>query len=130
MLTFNTILRHENVNPQNVRLVRHQDSRAAAGRTPYDLWRANDGRLEQYQRIQKHERFDVGHELATFVVTPAGDTLFIGLFRVAGIGVAPPGTIDPIAQEDRAGLHLYDIQREDRLSEYAGHLVIDWGRGY
>ena len=27
-------------------------------------------------------------------------------------------------------MHLYDIQREDRLSEYVGYLVIDWGKGY
>ena len=45
MLTFNTILRHENIEPKNVRLVRHQNNDAVLGRTPYDLWRAGDGRL-------------------------------------------------------------------------------------
>jgi hypothetical protein len=130
MLTFNTILKHENIDPKTVQLVRHQDNRAVVGRTPYELWRAGDGRLETYQRIQKNDRFEVGNLLASFVVTPSGDTLFIGLFRVNGIGIAPPGTIDPVVEEDRAGLHLYEIQREDRLSEYVGHLVIDWGKGY
>ena len=130
MLTFNTILKYENIDPKNVQLVRHQDNRAATGRTPYDLWRAGDGRLEMYQRIQKNDRFEVGNLLASFVVTPSGDTLFVGMFRVNAVGVAPPGTIDPVVEEDRAGMYLYDIQREDRLSEYVGHLVIDWGKGY
>jgi hypothetical protein len=130
MLTFNAILKYEKVDPENVRLVRHQDARAAANCTPYDLWRAGDGRLETYQRIQKREVFDIGNLLASFVVTPANDTLFIGLFRVDDMGIAPPGTIDPVLAEDRAGLSLYDIQREERLSDYAGHLMIDWGKGF
>lgn len=87
MLTLNTILKHEGIDPKNVRLVRHQDARASVNCTPYDLWRAGDGRLEIYQRIQKRKPFDVGDLLATFVVTPANDTLFIGLFNVGGLGL-------------------------------------------
>src|SRR5207248_1417007 len=124
MLTFNAVLTHENIDPKDVRLVRHQDARAAMNCTPYDLWRAGDGRLELYQRIQKREVFSVGDLIATFVVTPAGDTLFVGFFRVDNLGIAPLGTIDPVLKQDRAGLHFYDIQRDERLSDYA------WGKGY
>lgn len=130
MLTLNVILKHENIDPKTVRLVRHQDNRASVNCTPYDLWRAGDGRLETYQRIQRREVFDVGDLLAAFVVTPTNDTLFVGLFRVDGMGIAPPGTIDPVITADRAGLHLYDIQHDERLSEYAGHLIVDWGKGF
>jgi hypothetical protein len=49
MLTLNTILKHEGIEPKSVRLVRHQDARAATNCTPYDLWRAGDGRLETYR---------------------------------------------------------------------------------
>jgi hypothetical protein len=127
MLTLNTILKHEGVDPKNVRLVRHQDANAAAGCTPYDAWRARDGRLEMYQRIQKKEKFTVGEYLASFVVTPSGDTLFVGLFHVTGLGIAPQGTFDPVRREDRTGHHFYEIQPDERLSEYTGHLIIDWG---
>ncbi len=130
MLTFNAILRHEGIDPKQVRLVRHQDNRSSVNCTPYNLWRAGDGRLETYQRIQKREVFDVGSLLASFVATPTNDTLFIGLYRVDGIGIAPKGTIDPVAQAERGGLHLYDIRREERLSDYAGHLIVDWGEGF
>lgn len=130
MLTLNTILQHEGLDPKNVRLIRHQDARAVTNCTPYDLWRAGDGRLETYQRIQKKEKFKAGDHLASFVVTPSGDTLFVGLFHVRGMGIAPQGTIDPVNKEDRTGLHLYEIQRDERLSEYVGHLIIDWGTNY
>jgi len=63
--------------PGGVRLVRHQDNRAASGCTPYNLWRAADGRLETYQRIQKRKVFHIGNLLASFVATPTDDTLFI-----------------------------------------------------
>ena len=95
MLTFNTILRSEGVDPTKVRLVRHQDNRAIVSCTPYNLWRAGDGRLELYQRIQRREVFEIGSTLASFVATPADETLFVGLYHVDGIGVAPPAPLTP-----------------------------------
>src|SRR6266478_3224719 len=100
MLTFNTILTNENIDPKKVRLVRHQDNRSAGSCTPYNLWLSDKVSLETYQRIQKRKVFEIGGLLASFVVTPKGETLFVGLYRVHDIGIAPPGTIDPVAQED------------------------------
>ncbi|MBZ5525452.1 MAG: GIY-YIG nuclease family protein [Acidobacteriia bacterium] len=130
MLTFNAILRHEGIDPKQVRLVRHQDTRP--GRiTPYNLWRAGGGRLEMYQQIQQRKVFAVGGLLASFVATPANDTLFIGLYCVDGIGNVPPGTIDPSNQaEPGSEFNFYAIRREERLSDYTGHLTIDWGKGF
>jgi hypothetical protein len=130
MLTFNTILRHEGINPIGVRLARHQDTRSPGRITPYNLWLANDGRLELYQRIQSDPVFTVGELLATFVVTPNGDTLFVGLHSVDGVGTAPKALIDPIWGHDVGGKHLYNIQPDKRLTEFAGHLIIEWGKGY
>lgn len=130
MLTFNAMLRHEGIDPKGVRLVRHQDQRSIGSCTPYNLWRLGNGSLELYQQIQRRKPFSVGDLLATFVVTPSKDTLFIGLYSVHGLGVAPEGTIDPVAQADRTGFNFYDIQRENRFSHYAGKLVVDWGKGF
>ena len=130
MLTFNAILATEGIDPKTVRLVRHKDNRASGMSTPYNLWLAADGRLENYQRLQARKVFPVGGLLASFVVTPAKHTLFVGLYRVKSIGVAPPGTIDPVLQTDRSGLHLYEIDREEKLDTYAGHLFVDWGSGH
>jgi hypothetical protein len=42
-LLFNSLLRQLGVELSGVRLLRHQDQRAAKGRTPYELWRATIG---------------------------------------------------------------------------------------
>jgi hypothetical protein len=131
MLTFNTVLQTELINPADVRLVRHQDTRHRRGLTPYDLWRANDGRFEFYQRIQgTSSTFDKGDLLASFVATPRKETLFVGLYRVEGIGSTPKGTLDPLNGKDVGGLFFYDINPDPRLAHYRGLLVINWGDGY
>lgn len=76
MLQFNTLLMEEGIEPADVRLVRHQDTRHGKGHlTPFDLWRANDGRFELYQRIQGREVFGSANYIAAFVATPRNETL-------------------------------------------------------
>jgi hypothetical protein len=129
MLTFNSILRHENIDPGGVRLVRHQDTRP--GRlTPYNLWRSGDDRFETYQRMQSRNVFAVGDLLASFVATPADETLFIGLFRINGAGTVPPGTIEPSTQAESDATIFYDTCRDERLSDYIGLLTVNWGLGF
>jgi len=38
-IMFNSLLTQNALDPANVVLLRHQDQRAARGRTPYELWR-------------------------------------------------------------------------------------------
>jgi hypothetical protein len=68
--------------------------------------------------------------LATFVVTPNDETVFVGFYAVNGVGTAPPGLIDPLWNHDVGGKHLYDIEPDKRLAQYEGRLVIEWGTGY
>lgn len=130
MISFNTVLLSENVDPGKVILVRHQDARALKERAPHTLWRTDPKALELYQRIQGKDRFPIGSILASFIVTPAGETLFIGLYKVKAKGVTPPKLIDPVSGKATTGKFFYDIQRDDRLGEYRGKLVVDWGKGY
>jgi hypothetical protein len=132
MLTLNTILRREGINPSSVRLLRHADTRGP-GPSPYNLWLSKDGRFEWYQRLQKEPvKFGVGHLLASFVAPSPKETLFVGLYSVEAVAPAPPGTICPILQTDRGtgGHALFDIRPDTRLSQYIGLLVIEWGPGY
>jgi hypothetical protein len=130
MLTFNTILRCEGIDPRSVRLVRHQDT-SVPERSPYALWRANDGRFERYQSLQREAvNFGVGHLLAAFVATPSNDTLFVGLYAVNAVTEAPPGSICPIRQTALEGHVLFDIWPDNRLFRYIGLLLIEWGSGY
>lgn len=131
MITFNGILRAENIDPNTVLLVRHHDRRAKSDdRTPYSLWRTDPEALELYQTIQSRDLFPIGSNLASFVGTPSGETLFIGLYAVVDVGVVQPGTIDPVSGENVEGLHLYTLDRDERLDTYSGLLFVDWGLGF
>jgi hypothetical protein len=130
MIGFNTLLRDEEISPADVRLARHQSTGPKARLTPYDLWLADDGKLELYQRIQSKDRFVDAKFIAQFVATPLSETLFVGIFENCGVAKAEPGLRDPIGGHDVAGRFLYDLKQSDRLTAYRGRLLVDWGTGF
>jgi hypothetical protein len=130
MIGFNSILLDEKINPKEVKLVRHQDTRVAGALSPYQLWLAKDGRLELYQRIQSRLVFRGARMLASFVATPLNETLFIGMYEVSGVGIAAPNLTDPISGEELGGKNSYDLALSPALSDYRGRLIVDWGPGY
>lgn len=130
MLGFNYLLQQGGIDLARTRLVRHQDNRAMQGRSPYDLWLTDEGRFELYQRIQRKHRFEGVQWIVAFVATPLDETLFAGIYRVDGVDKAPVGTIDPVGGHDVSGLFMYDLARDQALSDYAGRIVVEWGVGY
>ena len=128
MLTFNHILRAEEIDPATVKLVRHQEG-GRRGQAIYATSRMPDGhaKVEAYQRIQSRKVFDVGGLIASFLVAPRGDTLFFGLYRVATVGLCDPGMSDPIFNDPAGGKNLYDLTYDSRLAPYEGRLSIAWG---
>lgn len=128
MIGLNTLINDAGVDLAKTRLVRHQNTRGRV--TPYQLWRADDGRLELYQSIQKRAVFKDARTLAVFVVTPLDETLFVGLYAVEGVGKAPRGLEDPLSGREVSGLNFYDLTPMPELANYRGRLIIDWGRGY
>jgi len=111
VITFNDLLEKAGLDPRKVKLARHQDGRGKdMGLRPYYLWQAADGRFETYQRIQSDFPFKNANHLAAFVVSPAGETIFVGLFDIGvSIGVVPAGTFDPVVGSDVSGHNLYDL---------------------
>lgn len=128
MLTFNDLLALESVDPALVRLVRHQDNRLRPGRL-YEAWRNDRDAFEEYQCVQSKDRFPVGQLLASFVVTEARKTVFVGLYRVAGVDTLPPGSEDVLVRQDTSGYFRYDLQLMDELADYRDRLVVEWGAG-
>lgn len=128
-IMFNTLLEGAALNPSNVRLVRHHVTRQSCIRTPYRLWRETPSEFERYQSLQGREVFTIGNQLASFVRTPAGDTLFVGIYEVQGLGVAPTGSLDPATGADVSGIHQYAVTASTALEEYQGRLTIEWGLG-
>ncbi|GJD75661.1 GIY-YIG nuclease family protein [Methylobacterium goesingense] len=128
-IMFNSLLVEAGVEPNTVRLVRHHTNAANVIRSPYRLWRENVAAFEQYQNVQGQDRFEVGRKVASFVRSPAGETLFVGLYDVTALGVAPEGFLDPVTGANLEGYHLYEMEICEQLSEFRGRLSIEWGLG-
>lgn len=130
MISLNTLLCHERVEPKTVKLVRHQDSRFPNSPTPYQLWLAADGRFDIYQKVQGRPVYRDARMIASFVGTPLNETLFVGLYAIKGIGAAPDGLIDPVSGEVVGGKNFYDLELLPLLADYRGRLIVAWGKGY
>lgn len=132
-IMFNTILREIGLPLKDVRLVRHKDSRAKRGRTPYELWRDNRSQFELYQSLQgipKRKLFSAPYWVV-FVANLSGETMFAGLYAVKYRGLLEKDTPMPHADGvDKAGsCDVYDLTIQDALSDLIGKLYIDWGAG-
>ena len=133
-LLFNSLLRQFDISPSDVILRRHQDKRAAPGRTPYELWRDNRPAFENYQSCQSFEnksRLSRASHWASFVGTPNGATMFVGLYIAKYKGVLQQDTSQPHRNEiDLAGsCDVYDLQVDDRFADLHGKVFIYWGDG-
>jgi hypothetical protein len=86
--------------------------------------------VEEYQCIQRRPCFKSvqdGGYVASFVVTPGKETLFVGLYKVGAPTPCPPGRRDPVTGEDITGCVLYEMDYDDRLGECQERLCIEWG---
>jgi hypothetical protein len=129
MLRFNTLLQEAGLDPEKVFLLRHEDKRVRSGL--YQAWRSAPRDFEAYQGGQKWQnRFPEGSVLASFVLDPGGATLFAGLYEVMRLWRSAESYDDPllgrVPPEDRS---RHDTQHSNRMLEYEGKLVIDWGPG-
>lgn len=132
-IMLNAILLDAGFHPADVRLLRHKDSKAAKGRGPYELWRDERAVFEQYQSSQKtgdRSRLKAPY-WASFVGTPSGETLFVGIYSVQYqcllLEDRPRELRDGV---NKAGSHdLYTLTLEAALGDLIGRLFIDWGPG-
>ena len=130
MIKFDTLLRDEGLDPAHVKLVRHQEDRDKGRPSLYQVWRAVPAHFELYQRIQSSLRFAGAKLLASFIATPLGETLFVGIYTVDSVSRAPKRLIDPVTGKNVGGYHYYSLSLSPHLNDYRDRLIIDWGRGY
>ncbi len=133
-IMFNSLLTQHGIDAAHVILLRHQDQRAARGRTPYELWRDNRPAFECYQEtqsIKNRQKLSRASIWASFVGTPDGATMFAGMYAVIYNGLLTKDTPWPHADGiDLAGTcDVYNLQRDDRLTDLEGKLFIEWGEG-
>jgi hypothetical protein len=131
-LCLNALFEDAGFAPGLIRLLRHETRQH--GITPYALWRDDPSRFDDYQRVQKQSRrgwFNSPY-WASFVGTPDGKTMFVGMYRAAIEGPVPAGWLDPISLRDAAALREYDLyalEPVEPLITYSGRLIVDWGSG-
>lgn len=130
-LYLNSLFAQAGISTSDVRLLRHQDSRSTKGRSPYELWRDDRPAFEIYQGTQSFgNRSKLQSPFwASFVTTPAGQTLLAGFYRSTYIGISTEDRPWPHAEGiDPAGsCDVYDLVLDDQLNDLAGRVVIDWG---
>ena len=133
-ILFNSILTQNGIDPAEVILLRHQDQRAARGRTPYELLCNDPPAFERYQStqsIQNRQKLSRALNWASFVGTPDGLTMFVGLYSSKYVGLisedmpwAHADGIDIAGSCDR-----YELLRDQRTVEFEKKLFIEWGEG-
>lgn len=132
-ITFETLLRNVDVDPADVRLLRHQDRLADTGRTPYELWRDEPASFELYQRLQRTTRrsYLQAPYWASFVVTGEGEVLFAGLYAAKFLGLLRADSPRPHrAGVDPAGsCDEYELKLQPSMADLAGRLVVEWRVG-
>jgi hypothetical protein len=125
MLTFSAVLKSENVEPSRVTLIRHKDARLRQ-RTLFDIWFSDRELFEAYQSIQPAKNnLPVGHVLASFVVTAANDTVFVGCYDIVSSNVIGEGELDPVNGSVLSPSMLrHSLAPIPALSPYVSRLVI------
>lgn len=133
-LTIGTLLQGAGLKRDEVLLLRHKDSSAAKGRSPYELWRDERILFLKYQSVQNkkaRKKFSRPY-WASFVVNAFEENVFAGIWKANRLYeieqehpmVQSPGDFDPPHTLDQ-----YDMVLTYRLSDLIGKLTIDWGPG-
>lgn len=133
-IMFNSYLAQIGLLPADVILLRHQDRNVAPDRTLYHLWRDNRPGFEIFQSTQDiHNRPKLYRApvWASFVITPAGATMFAGMYAAQYIGLLAEDRPHPYAGGiiSAGSCDNYDLQRDDRCADMEGKLFIQWGEG-
>jgi hypothetical protein len=130
VLTFNQLLRSENLDPAGVRLVRHTPKHDRH-RAVFDAAMRGEDRFREYQESQGSapvvSQFRAAKHLAGFVVDPTTkQTVFMGVW--ARLGERAP-TGDPFGSAPRDGEIAFETRRCDEFDDYRGRMIISWGDG-
>ena len=131
-IAFNTLLEIAGYNLSQFRFLRHQQAAATRGHSVYELWRDDHPAFEAYQSVQEgraHKMLVNSTHWASFIGTPQGETMFVGLYRAKYLGLS---STDLVSQTtgviDQAGsLHIYELNELPDFRDFVGRLFIDWG---
>jgi len=135
--TFNETLIEAGFDLRDIRLLRHTDQREQVGTeptpSPYELWCDQPEQWDRYNETHglRYAHLENWRYWASFLATPGGETMFVGIYEVHGRR--------PLEQRAwmpgrgfwaEAGTRdLYTLTLDGRLRDLIGRLYIDWGDG-
>lgn len=131
-LSFADLLLAKGIDPKSVRLLRHLNE---TGRTPHTAWHTDRPAFEAWQALQTNgqsQRANFASPIwASFVATPAGGTLFVGLYRNLSREAAPSEIPDHLrgGMVDGTDYDRYLLAPLATLEDLAGRLHIHWPVG-
>lgn len=133
VLGFNSLLTSVGLDPTKVRLLRHRHKREYQRLVYQDAIR-RDPRFERYQSGQSNptviDQICSADAIAAFVVGPAGESVFVGLWRVTGSRKTHlPDPYVTAVRPPRDGCATIMLERMADLDKYCGRIVVDWGGG-
>ena len=135
LVTFNELLSINGIDFTQVTLLRHSGKQKQSGLTPHDLWQRWDGSFDKYQSTQAAgaPRFKSPY-WASFVSTPANETLFVGLYAATlgdrtEINWLCPITGMPPGADKGCSMDFYHLTLLNTLSEHRGNLKVQWDAG-
>ena len=117
--TFDEVLKKYNFLPEEVRILRHPFKRFGdLEKEPFFIWKDGGEEFYRLNAYQKQNAFGNQKFLASFVVTPDGQTILTKFYKINGQGSVG---------SDNFG--TYDLLPINDLVYLEGRLRIDWGRG-
>ena len=134
MLNFNHLLNEVGLSLNDVKLLRHQDTRYSGSASPYVMWRDDRDRFEAYQQTQSfgnRSTLDVTY-WAAFVGMPNKGTIFAGLYRVLDRFPLSNDRRHPAdgSVELAGSCDFYTLEHCEQMLPMEGRLLIEWGVGY
>jgi hypothetical protein len=129
VLRLNTLLEIAGFDLKKVFLLRHQAPKRLPKGRFFSTWVSEKSKFESYQQLQSWKnRFPQGSILASFVVTPTGETLFVGAYNVIRLSKIKTSINDPLVGYLPPKIRAWhETKHSKRMKQYEGVLVIDWG---
>ena len=121
-MDFTDILKIHNLNPEDVRLIRHPGNTISGGinlekNTFYSIWRNSKEKWDDEIRTQLKRTFGKQSHVAHFIGLSNGDTVFTGLYKLIDYEVLEHWP----SQKD-----TYSILHKESLDKLEGNSILRW----
>lgn len=121
-LFFNDLLKMAGINPGEVKIYRHKGEHLELGKSIYNVCLENPEEFESFQSDQSARNPFSRKYLASFVETPSGETVLVGIYEIQDRILKP--------NADGSKYYWYDHKKTNHLLELNGRIFVNWDEVY